>query len=49
MIVEHNIKSLFEIADRVYVLDKGSIIAEDVPKKIIESNILEKVFTAKGV
>jgi len=49
MIVEHNIKSLFEIADRVYVLDKGNIVAEDVPEKIIESNILEKVFTAKGV
>lgn len=49
VIVEHNIKSLFEIVNRVYVLDKGVIVAEGTPREIENSNILERVFTAKGV
>ncbi len=44
MIVEHNLQSILEIVDRAYVLDKGKVAVEDVPKNIIHSNILEKVF-----
>ncbi len=44
MVVEHNIKSLLEIANRAYVLDKGRVVAEDQPQKIIEQGVLEKVF-----
>ena len=44
MIVEHNIKSLLEITDRAYVLDKGRVVAEGQSKGLIASGILEKVF-----
>ena len=44
VVVEHNIKSLLEIAQRVYVLDKGKVVVSDTPQNITNSNILEKVF-----
>ncbi len=44
MIVEHNLQSILEIVDRAYVLDKGKVVVEDIPKNILKSNILEKVF-----
>ena len=44
IVVEHNIKSLLEIAKRAYVLDKGKVVVSDTPKNITDSNILEKVF-----
>lgn len=43
-VVEHNLKSLLEIATRAYVLDKGTIYAEGKPKDIIDQGILHKVF-----
>lgn len=47
VVVEHNIKSLLEIAQRAYVLDKGKVVVSDIPVNIINSNILEKVFLGK--
>lgn len=47
MVAEHNIKSLLEIAHRGYVLDKGKIVKEDDARKILQSDILERVFTGK--
>ncbi len=44
VIVEHNLKSVNEIAHRTYVLDKGNIVAEGKPKELMASGILEKVF-----
>jgi branched-chain amino acid transport system ATP-binding protein len=44
VVVEHNIKSLLEIAERVYVLDKGKVVVSDTPQNITNSDILEKVF-----
>lgn len=44
VVVEHNIKSLVEISDKVYVLDKGKVVAQGDPKTLIASNIMEKVF-----
>ncbi len=44
MVVEHNIRSILNIADRAYVLDKGKIAAEGVSQIFQESDILEKVF-----
>jgi len=44
MIVEHNLQSILEIVDRAYVLDKGRVAVEDIPKNILNSHILEKVF-----
>jgi ABC-type lipopolysaccharide export system ATPase subunit len=47
LVVEHNIKSLLEIANRAYVLDKGKIVASGSPQKFLENDILEKVFLGK--
>jgi branched-chain amino acid transport system ATP-binding protein len=44
LIVEHNIKSLLNIASRGYVLDKGKVVANDTSQKLLESGILKKVF-----
>lgn len=49
VIVEHNLKSLLEIVDRAYVLDKGLVVAKGTGKEIINSDILEKVFLGKPV
>ncbi len=46
-IVEHNLKSLLEITNRAYVLDKGAIYAEGNPKELIEQKVLEKVLLGK--
>lgn len=45
IIVEHNIKSLLEIAHRAYILDKGQVVTHAPAKKLIGSDILEQVFT----
>ena len=47
VVVEHNIKSLFEIVDRAYLLDKGKVVTEDTPENLLKSDILEKVFLGK--
>jgi branched-chain amino acid transport system ATP-binding protein len=47
MVVEHNIKSLLDIVERAYVLDKGKVVTEDTPKNLLESDTLEKVFLGK--
>jgi len=45
LVVEHNIKSLLEVAHRAYILDKGIIVAKDNSQNVIESGVLEKIFT----
>lgn len=47
VVVEHNLKSLLEITDRAYVLDKGRVYTEGKPEKIIKTGVLEKVFLGK--
>jgi branched-chain amino acid transport system ATP-binding protein len=47
MVVEHNIKSVLDIASRAYVLDKGKIVAEGEPDMFKNSDILERVFLGK--
>ncbi len=44
LVVEHNIKSLLDIADRGYVLDNGRVATGDASQRILESGILEKIF-----
>lgn len=43
-VVEHNLKSLLEIATRAYVLDKGRIYHEGRPQDILDRGVLQKVF-----
>ena len=47
LVVEHNIKSLLGIVHRAYILDKGKVAAEGVPRDLLKSDILEKVFLGK--
>ena len=49
LIVEHNLKSALEIVDRAYLLDRGKIIIEDKPEKILANNILTKVFLGEKI
>jgi branched-chain amino acid transport system ATP-binding protein len=49
LIVEHNIKSLLNIANRGYILDKGRVVEKGDSQKLIESGVLEKVFVGKSV
>ncbi|MBI4087122.1 ABC transporter ATP-binding protein [Candidatus Kaiserbacteria bacterium] len=44
LVVEHNIKSILEIATRAYVLDKGKVVTKGTGKSFTQSDILEKVF-----
>jgi branched-chain amino acid transport system ATP-binding protein len=44
MVVEHNIKSLLEIASRVYVLDKGRLAVHGKPEDVLKGDILHRVF-----
>lgn len=43
LVVEHNVKSLFEIVSRAYVLDKGAVVAAGKPRELIASGIFERV------
>ena len=47
VVVEHNLKSLLEITDRAYVLDKGKIVSRGEGKTFLQSDTLEKVFTGR--
>jgi len=47
VIVEHNIKSILDIVDRAYLLDKGKLVTVDTPESILNSNLLGDVFMAK--
>ncbi len=49
MVVEHNIKSLLDIAGRGYVLDRGKVVIKDTSQKLLESGVLERVFVGKSV
>ncbi|MBI5642267.1 MAG: ABC transporter ATP-binding protein [Deltaproteobacteria bacterium] len=46
-VVEHNLKSLLDIVDRAYILDKGRVVAEETAERLLKSDILEKVFLGK--
>ncbi|MEI8344237.1 MAG: ABC transporter ATP-binding protein [Candidatus Moraniibacteriota bacterium] len=47
IIVEHNIKSILEIAHSAFVLDKGKIVAKGNARDIEKSDVLENVFLGK--
>lgn len=47
VIVEHNVKSLLNIVQRAYVLDKGSVVYENDTQTLLNDGVLEKVFVGK--
>ena len=44
MVVEHNIKSLLNIAHRVYLLDKGKVIFSGDAQEVIGEKAIQKFF-----
>ncbi len=45
LIVEHNIKSLLEVADRAYILALGKVVIDETnPSTLLDDDRLEKVF-----
>jgi len=48
LVVEHNLKSVLEVAHRGYVLDKGKLVADASSQELRKTNILEKVFLGKN-
>ena len=47
LIVEHNLKSLMDLADYGFVLVQGEIVAHDTCKKLKNSDIMKQVFVGK--
>jgi branched-chain amino acid transport system ATP-binding protein len=47
LIVEHNLKSLFDIADNGYVLVNGSLVAEGPCHELKHSDMIKKVFVGE--
>ncbi len=43
-VVEHNLKSLFEIVDRAYILDKGKVVYDGDISRLQKTDLLERVF-----
>ncbi len=46
-VVEHNIKGVLDIVDRVYVLDMGRVVHTGTPESVVETDILTQVFLGK--
>ncbi len=46
-VVEHNIKSVLDIADRAYVLDKGRVVHDGTAESVRQTDILTDVFLGK--
>ncbi|MDD5068171.1 MAG: ABC transporter ATP-binding protein [Candidatus Pacebacteria bacterium] len=49
VVVEHNIKTLLHIVNRIYILDKGKVVTEGTPEILKGNRILEDVFLGKLV
>ncbi len=47
MIVEHNLKSLLEIVDRAYVLDKGKIVLDESAESLRRGDRLQNILVGK--
>jgi lipopolysaccharide export system ATP-binding protein len=44
VITDHNVDELVEIADRIYVIYKGEILAEGPPERILEDETVKEVY-----
>lgn len=47
MIVEHNLKSLLEVVDRAYVLDKGALVLEETAENLKKGTTLEHILLGR--
>jgi ABC-type branched-subunit amino acid transport system ATPase component len=44
MMVEHRVRELFQLANRVMVMNFGQKIAEDVPTEIAKSEVVKQAY-----
>jgi branched-chain amino acid transport system ATP-binding protein len=44
IVVEHNVRSLLDIAHRGYVLDKGKVVAQGTAEHLKQTQVMQKVF-----
>jgi ABC-type branched-subunit amino acid transport system ATPase component len=44
IMIEHRLRELFRIADRVVVLNYGSVIADGIPSEVMEKNEVRKAY-----
>ena len=44
IIVEHDMDVIYELADRIYVLDRGSLIFEGDAKSVKKSKLVQKIY-----
>jgi branched-chain amino acid transport system ATP-binding protein len=49
IMIEHRLKELFRVADRVLVLNFGQKIAEGTPGEIVESETVKKAYLGTEV
>ncbi|MBI3250614.1 MAG: ABC transporter ATP-binding protein [Candidatus Andersenbacteria bacterium] len=50
LVVEHNIRPLLEVADRVFVLARGKVVIDEPnPKSLLEGARLERVFLGERI
>jgi len=46
LLVEQNAELVFEVADRVYLMDRGSIVKEGTPKELMADELVRKTYLA---
>ncbi|MFP3283409.1 MAG: ABC transporter ATP-binding protein [Nitrososphaeria archaeon] len=46
LLVEQNTDLVFEVADRVYLMDRGSIVKEGTPKELMADELVRKTYLA---
>ena len=44
MMIEHRLRELFRLADRVIVMNFGEKIAEGIPQEVIENREVKKAY-----
>jgi branched-chain amino acid transport system ATP-binding protein len=42
--IEHRLRELFRVANRVMVMNFGEKIAEDIPEKIMKSEVVKQAY-----
>ncbi|MGB9733875.1 MAG: ABC transporter ATP-binding protein [Conexivisphaera sp.] len=46
LLVEQNVQLVFEVADRVYLMDRGSIVKEGTPEELMKDELVRKTYLA---
>ncbi|HEU16531.1 MAG TPA: ABC transporter ATP-binding protein [Nitrososphaeria archaeon] len=46
LLVEQNVQLVFEVADRVYLMDRGSIVKEGTPEELVKDELVRKTYLA---